>query len=1068
MTFSNKILTYIHSHLVLEDLLEISAEHLPNTIALQLWQDQGITQRISFRSLLEAVRREGKRLKQIGLEKGMRVVLIEENSIDWVIAFFAILHCQATAVLIDPRLSQQDYLNLISISDPQLLILGHKYYTKITKLTPLPSVAIENQIFQIPPLATPIKAVFDGDPSLAVFIFTSGTTGNFKAVMLDHQALLYATKSGVEFLKGCLGQHALAILPLTHVYGLVSNLIIPLAAGMTVTFLDKLQGEVVLKAMEATQTHNLPAVPRIINLFAMRIQQEIDKKSPKVSHFLKRLIDLCYQLRVKTGLNLGRFLFYSIHKKFGGHLKAMISGGSSSDKNLVQFMEGLGFVILEGYGLSETSGITCCQTIRDKLKTGSVGAPSPWMNIQIVKAQPDQKEGEILIKGPSVMRGYFRDPIQTEQVLKNGWFYTGDLGYIDDEGTVYITGRIKEIIVTATGQKAMPLDVERRYQDIPGVEELAVFGVPTPPSLAEDIHAAVIVKKETLKHLGSEKERYAFIVEKIAKRSETIPTHLRITQVHLVDSIPKTTTLKVKRKELSRLFAISIESSKPPTLEPLAPSASKDSSIELIEKRDISSMPLQERIEEDVGPRIIHLVQKVCELTKKKLDKPLDRSTNFQIDLKFDSLEALELVFAIEKEFKIRFSHNLNEIHTIGDLQDALVSYLQVQHQVSDAPPSPSLSHVPSPSVISEKIEIVAESLEQKNVASSIEQENTPVDISSIAENLEDIERQIITITKAIALLNKKNLTKEITSDTNFQMDLAFDSLLSLDLIFEIEKQFKTSLKDLPIDRIHTIRDLAEFVHKNKTHVGSSAPAPQMNLHEIFWARAKESSPSPLPKQNQTKTIINRIIETLYRSYFSLTSIGNASLPPEPYILCANHCSHLDTLALILATGSSIDSFVALAAKDYFFEGSKYRHWLTTLFNIVPFDRDTHRDAIVDNLILCKHILEEKKNVILFPEGTRSVSGQLQPFKSFVGILGVELRYPIVPAFIQGTFDLMPKNKSFPKPGKIKVAFGSPILAESYEKKMDLQGTVLYQKVTQEVYYQIQELSKKFQGKSHD
>lgn len=1075
MAFSNKILNYIHSHLVLEDLLEYTAEKFPKTVAFQLWQDHRITQHITYKSLLEVVRREGERLKKIGVEKGMRVALIEENSIDWVIAFLSILHCQATAILIDPRLSNQDYLNLFSLSDPQLLVLGHNYRSKIEDSVSIPIITIENEKFQFPPLPVHIKSSFDNDSSLAVFIFTSGTTGNFKAVMLDHQAILYSVKGGIEALNDGLREHLLATLPLTHIYGLTSNLIAPLANGMTVTFLDKLQGELILNAMKDTQTHTFPAVPRIINLFAMRIQQEIDKKSPKVSHFLRRLIHLCYRLRTKTGLNLGRLLFNSVHKKFGRHLKAFVSGGSPSDNDLVQFMEGLGFVILEGYGLSETTGMICCQNFHDKPRAGSVGKLPPWMNIQIVKTSPEQKDGEILIKGPSVMKGYFRDPLQTEQVLKNGWFYTGDLGYLTDDGELYITGRIKEIIVTASGQKAMPLDVERRYQNIQGIQELAVFGVSTPPSNAEDIHAAIIIQEESVTHLISEKERYFFIVEKIAKRSETIPTHLRIAQVHLVESIPKTSTLKVKRKELTRLFAISTESLKPFATESISPSLPKSSSTKASTEKELSSAlsEHEKNLETELFPKIILLVQNVCELTKKKLNKPLDRSTNFQMDLNFDSLDALELVFAVEKELKIRFPHNLDKIHTIGDLQDSLISYLNKQHQaLSDTSALSSTNSISSPLIItSQEIEITEIEIpqQQKIISVSAESRKETVDTPFTMQGSSEIENQIIEITKTLSLLNKKIADKEIARDTNFQIDLAFDSLIILDLIFEIEKQFKISLKDLPFDQIHTIHELAEFVQKTKEKfAGLQFLETENDLHKNFLARAKEIPSAPIFERTLIKKTMARVVEFFYGNYFNVTSTGKAFLPSEPYILCANHCSHLDVLALILATGSPIDSFAALAAKDYFFEGPKYRRWFTSWLNIIPFNRDSQPYAIIDNLVLCKQVLEKKQNLILFPEGTRSTNGQLQSFKSFVGVLGVELPYPLVPAFIHGTFDLMPKGKNFPTPGKIEVSFGPPILATKLEETGQHHKTALYQKVIQEVYHQINELSKKFQGNTNE
>ena len=1013
--------------------------------------------------------------------------------------------------------------------------------------------------------------------------------------MLEHQALLYATKNGIlAFTPKVLGDGVLALLPTTHVYGFVNNVTVPIALGATITYIDKLQGENILAAIKATKMASLLCVPRLIELLAAKIEQEIERKGPRMRQLIKNLIAFSYKIRATAGLNLGPYLFAAIHKKFGGHLKTFISGGSALEEKTFKLMTGLGFTIDEGYGLSETAGAVCSMRPNDRPTPGSMGIPHLGNQLKIGPVHEGQKGGEILIKGAQLMKGYFRNREATDNAMKDGWFHSGDLGHLDSYGHLFITGRIKEIIVTHTGQKAMPMDVERRYQGIPGVKELAVFGAPRAESTTQDIHAAIVVNEELVNELIHHRELYQHIVEKVVQRSLHVPAHLRISQVHLVNSIPKTSTLKVKRLELRKLhthpqsqptaahpisakdmthierieevnkakkedlwiekkvmdvveniariskkqannplsaqtsllidlafdsltgleLALAIEeafqikligaktdsmqtigdlaaevkrqlegsgnasllsgteiaSKLPETASPVPPQGLTAQDLphskglaepETPQKNTLQNTPqgntggIESPSPEQANPaqplpqdllalyaKTIELVQKIAAAAHKKLDKPINAASNFQSDLGFDSLVSLELVFLVEEEFKIRLSGDINQINTVEKLQQLIAKL--TGHQLSKTNLK-ELSAETFPKPVPAEPALVTQ-----------EKSTLPIKDDQAA-----VTSQIVEITKNLMHHSNKQLREPIHEQTNFQVDLEFDSLLSLELVMEIERHFGVSLAGQAINQVLTIRQLSDLVMKlkrNNTHPGVFKDSKDQ-LHSAL-TRIEKSEPVLSFSAGTWNGHLRQTAEFFFRHYFQITSQGKDFIPQQRYILCANHASHLDVMSLILSTGGHIDDFAVLAAKDYFFKGAGHSSHFYKLLNLVPFDRDPGTQALLTNLMLSRQSFNLNKNLIIFPEGTRSLSGQLQSFKSFIGMLAWELQVPVLPACIKGTFELLPKGRSFPRKGPIHVAFGKPLRMEDYlPKGSSLSPTEIYQQITQDAFKRISELS---------
>lgn len=635
------------------DCLKLSVEANSQRIAIQQWEEDKIISKYTYQELWDKIQEWAKLLQATGIKPSDRIIILGNNSIEWVIAFFAIHVCACTPVLIDAKLGGKDYESLIDMSDPQLIIADKKLFQKISPSKPIriPVLNLDQHLSPLFTNHTVEQNARDGNSSIAVILFTSGTTGAFRGVMLDHMALIYGINAGEYASHAGQGDRHIILLPFTHVFGLIACLLGPLHSGGTMTLVAQVQGDVILKVLRETKSTFFATVPRLLDLFYIKIKQKINDQPPWFQKLIRIIMFLCKKTRELTGLNIGRFIFFPIHRMFGGHLKVFPSGGATLAKEVFWDLEALGFTIIEGYGLSETTAIAICANISDRHRQpGSVGKPMPWMQLKI---DPPASEGELMLRGPMLMQGYFRDEEATRQAFKEGWFGTGDLGKIDDKGYVYITGRLKEIIVTASGKKAMPQDIERRYQGIDGVEEMAVFGMPSSTPTIEEVHAAIVINKIPADK-PFQQQFYEQIVNRILKRSEEVPAHLRIYKIHRVDVIPKTSTFKVKRLALRDML--------------------KNQQQQATQK--ITDIDLQ-NIESDdpISKKIMLFTLKILKNQQRPLSQPLTPDTSFQIDLGFDSLTAFDLAFMVEEEFHIRLGQErLNEAHTIHNLTNIVKS----------------------------------------------------------------------------------------------------------------------------------------------------------------------------------------------------------------------------------------------------------------------------------------------------------------------------------------------------------------------------------------------------------
>jgi len=533
----------------LRSFAERSALKFGDAVALQIKRREKWV-RYSFQDLWERAQRLSQQLRWLGIKKGDTIALISENCPEWVIAYLSIVCAGATAVPLDCKLPKETILNLLEFSGAKA-VFSSKKLLKIYDEKKL-------RVFNLEKLATPLEELYlathlSGKEELpeveilrkdiASIIFTSGTTGAPKGVMLTHGNFICNALAGLQVIPPISPTDSqLSVLPLHHVFEFVAGLLIPIYAGTPITYNESLQSNVVLQNMVETGTTVMAAVPLLFELFYQRMVEKIQELPRGTQILLRTFIKVNRLLKFSLRWDLSKIFFAKIHQGFGGKIRFFVSGGAKLDVKVARFFQDVGIPILEGYGITEASPIVSVNSI--KIKIGSVGKPLPGVLVKIDR--PDrQGAGEIKVKGPTVMAGYFKNEQATREVIKGSWFHTGDVGYLDEEGYLHITGRKKDVIVTAAGKNVHPDDVEAYYAKITGISELCVFGCTTEEG--EEVFAAIIPDNKIFAGKKTEEVR-AEIEKRLQERSKTIPSYERIRSfVIWKGKFPKTSLKKKKR-----------------------------------------------------------------------------------------------------------------------------------------------------------------------------------------------------------------------------------------------------------------------------------------------------------------------------------------------------------------------------------------------------------------------------------------------------------------------------------------------------------------------------------------
>jgi len=470
-----------------------------------------------------------------------RVVIFMENRPEWISSLFAILFKGAIAVPVDYLLSSEELFNIFKDSQPRYVITSNQNEEKVRE-------AIEKIGYQIkvinvdrdvqPPKNGSLEFRERKRDDVFVILYTSGTTGNPKGVMLTLGNLDHNVRAveKLNFLSS--DDRFIAILPFHHTYPLMATVLLPMALNIPLVFIEKLTPADILSTMNEQKITIMVGVPKLYHVLHHNVMAEVKKlPAPK-----RRAVEGALKLFRKFGVKPVKKKFFSqVHERLGKHLRFMISGGAKLSEEVWKDFEAMGFDILEGYGLTETSPLVSVNR-PGKKKIGTAGPPVDEVEVKI------SEKGEILVKGPNVMKGYFNKPEATKEVIKDGWFHTGDLGYIDEDGFLHITGRAKEVIVLESGKNVYPEDIELEILKSPYILEVGVFYD------EGKIKALVRPDFELLVEEGIENVR-EFIKNEIVRTTKHLQPYKRVKEFKIIDrELPRTRIGKLRRFLLPQVW----------------------------------------------------------------------------------------------------------------------------------------------------------------------------------------------------------------------------------------------------------------------------------------------------------------------------------------------------------------------------------------------------------------------------------------------------------------------------------------------------------------------------------
>lgn len=519
---------------------------------------------ISYTRLLEEVNQLGTKFYELGYSN-KRVAIVGRNCYQWVITHMANLLGGIVSIPLDKELQVEELESCLVRSKADVLVFDEKYLENIEEIKKRGNVRVESYICMtkqegyedIPTLRQQGKEILEAGNTeyldakidsykMNILLFTSGTTAKSKAVMLSQNNIasnVYSMQLVEDIRKGDVN---IAFLPFHHIFG-STCMIVMLAFGVTTVFPDGLR--YIAQNLKEYKVSIFVGVPLLVETIYKRIEQGVAKKGKtKAVAFARKLSNVL----LKFGIDIRKRLFQEIINELGGALRFVISGGAPLDKRVAQGFNELGINVVQGYGLTETSPVIAAENVK-KMKYGSIGFPMENVQVELYN-QDEQGIGEIRVKGPNVMLGYYENEEATSQVLKDGWFYTGDLAYYDKEGYLFLTGRKKDMIVLKNGKKVFPDELETLVNRLDEVAECIVYGMPDKKDKNDiKLSIKIVYDKEVVKEkypTMSHEELEEVIWQKVKEINKTFPPYKYIKHMILTDQeLIKTTTKKVKRNE---------------------------------------------------------------------------------------------------------------------------------------------------------------------------------------------------------------------------------------------------------------------------------------------------------------------------------------------------------------------------------------------------------------------------------------------------------------------------------------------------------------------------------------
>ncbi|MDB4938608.1 MAG: Long-chain-fatty-acid CoA ligase, partial [Labilithrix sp.] len=640
-----KELAPLKAHATLSSLVDQMAERHVHAVAFGRLEEDGIA-RTTYLDVQTRSNAVAARLAALGVKKGDRVVLSAHNHPDWPISFLGIVRAGGTAVPVDPAMDPAAFANVVRESEARIVLWDAKVeeavgaalttafasgptLTKLHLETITPATAMPGDPAA---LARPTVDVYEDD--VASLLYTSGTTGKPKGVMLTHSNFtsLVAALAPLFPLTG--GDRVLSVLPLHHTFEFTCGMVLPFSRGARVVYLDELKGDRVSAGLKQARVTAMVGVPAVWHLLERRILSQVSAQGPIAEKAFGIAAELNRSLGKAVGLNLGRILFGQVHEALGGNIRYLISGGAALPKDTAKLFAGLGFELTEGYGLTEAAPVLT--VAKPGSPAGQVGKAIPGVTIKI--DSPDEHGvGEVLARGPNVMAGYTDADATKEVKSEDGWLHTGDLGKLDRNGRLVLVGRVKDVIVTSTGENVYPDDIERMLGKVTHIEELAVVGV-TGRSGGERVGCIAVPETDDSIDRAARLDRAQKALRDAISK---LPYGKQPSILHLYDApLPRTATKKVKRTEARKM------------LERMIAATSREA------EGDAPSSPVRVAIA----------------AVKGRKTSEIHGDLTMADDLGFDSLALTELLVALEAKYGALDPRQLQACRTVADVENLVGS----------------------------------------------------------------------------------------------------------------------------------------------------------------------------------------------------------------------------------------------------------------------------------------------------------------------------------------------------------------------------------------------------------
>lgn len=538
----------------LKDMLKKSGEKYGEKIAYKIRKENGYKE-ITHKEVRKMVDGLGTKLIDMGL-KDKRIAVIGENRYEWEIAYLSIVCGTGIVVPLDKSLPENELESLIERSKAEAIICSQKYVEilKRTDLKYIISMDLEKDengiISQKRLISEGMKLVQNGDTrftnakidneKMSIMLFTSGTTSISKAVALSHKNICSNLMDISSILDVNSSDVFLSFLPLHHVFECTVGFLFSLYVGAETVFCDGIRH--IPENLAEYKVSVMASVPAIYERLFKIIKKHLEKQG-KVEQILKD-----EEKYKDSSMEKKKEVFKEIHDLLGGNIKLFISGAASLEPSIEEKFRRLGFNMVQGYGLTETSPVVAIGN-KKYHKTGSIGKCVPSDEVKLLDINKDGI-GELAVKGPNVMLEYYENKEATEKVLKDGWFQTGDLARIDEEGYIFICGRKKSVIVLKNGKNIFPEEMETLINKEDGVEESFIFGKPISKDPNDiKIFVKIVYNKESFEG-KTETEIKEYFNEKIKSINKTMPHYKAIRGIIISDKpLIKTTTNKIKREK---------------------------------------------------------------------------------------------------------------------------------------------------------------------------------------------------------------------------------------------------------------------------------------------------------------------------------------------------------------------------------------------------------------------------------------------------------------------------------------------------------------------------------------